>query len=213
MLFRSNIGEAERAMKKFIDRSGADFFHETIIKDEVIPLLKAKKIQDLAGRMGRHMAEETQWIYRKANAPYWMQGKMGRIGGQFGVWPHWYLQYVKNIATRGSKYNRAKRIAILTAQGYLIKEIGEEVFGVDISKWVWHHPLSWMGSPMMAALAAAKDMATGSDYETAVGKAGLKSYLKIHIPYSLAIQGIPKAAKETTEENQLKRLLGFTPTE
>jgi len=203
--------ETIAATKKFIRNSRMDFFHRTIINDEVLPLIRAMDMKSLAQRMGVHLSEHTQWVYRRGNSPYWMKGKTGRLAGQFGTWPTWYIHYVKDLATRGSKYNRAKSLAILTAQGILLEEIGARVFGVDIKKWVLWHPMLWRGSPVISALLDLRGMATGSEYEKAKGWAGIKSVAKIHIPYYLAQRGLYQAFEEDKEEDAIKRGLGFTP--
>ena len=202
----------DKAVKKFIENTDIEFLHPEIIRNEVVPLLQSGKFRDLAIRMGKHLSEETQWKYRKANTPYWMQGKMGRLGGQFGTWPTWYIQYVKNLATRGSKKNIAKRLTTITAQGILIEQIGERVFGVDIKKWVLWHPLAYSGSPMIQGLSAANTLATSkSEYDKSVALNTLESWGKLHVPGYLAINGLIRSLEEEKEEDAIKRVLGFTP--
>ena len=141
-----------------------------------------------------------------------MQGKMGRVAGQFGVWPTWYIDYIRSLG-RGSAKNAAKRIAIFTGMGYGVKEIGESVFGVDVKKWVWYHPMLWTGGPMISALGAVKDIATGGDYEKATGVNTLKQLGKLYIPFYLAAHGLLSAHEESREEDQWKVGLGFRPSE
>ena len=205
-----------KQMNKFVVDTGCDFFHKAVIQNEFIPLAKAKKIPELAERMGYHMAVETQWNYRRANAAYWMQGKAGRLGGQFGSWAHNEWQYQKALLTRGSKKNIAKRIARWTAYNYAIKTIGEEVFGVDIRKWVFWHPVFWAGGPTLSAFMAAgklaQGIAAGDNYAIGVGKNTIKNYAKINIPFSLALLKLIEAPEEHRKEDKIKVGLGFTPT-
>ncbi|MDP2363035.1 MAG: hypothetical protein Q8M94_04615, partial [Ignavibacteria bacterium] len=154
----------EMAIDKYVEDTGADFFHKTLIKNEIIPLLKAKDITSLSERMGFHTVAETQWLYEKGQAPYWARSTAGRVLGQFGQWPSWYLRYVRSLATRGSKKNIAKRLAGLATVNIIAKQIGEDVFGVDIMGWMPHSPFSWMPIPV-AIWDAAKNLVGGSDYE------------------------------------------------
>jgi len=207
----TDLAKLNKSTKRFIKDTDLEFFHRAIIDNEVLPLLRIKDIKSLSERMGKHMAKQTQWVYRRANSPYWMQGKVGKLAGQFGVWPTWYIDYMHSL-TRGSKWNAAKRIAIFTGMHGLMYEIGKEVFGVDIKKWVFGYPALWTGSPILTALEAAKDIITGSDYERQAAIGRLKQYAKLHIPYYLAIRGLISAHEEIREEDQIKRMIGFTPT-
>lgn len=205
------IENLNKSVNKFINSADLDFFHRAVIEHEVIPLLKIKDINGLAQRMGKQLAIVTQYNYRRANSPYWMKGKLGRVAGQFGTWPTWYVDYLRALK-RGSKTNAAKRIAILTGQGLLLQEIGRRVFGVDIKKWVLYHPIFWSGGVATGALGALKDLATGTEYDKARAKDTLKKAGAVHIPGSNAALDLLKAREEYREEDQLKRGLGFKPT-
>ena len=56
-------------------------------------------------------------------------------------------------------------------------------------------------------------MTVGSDYEKAAGESKFKSWMKLHIPFYLALRGLSTAHEEIREEDQIKRALGFKPTE
>jgi len=202
----------EKAINKFINDSGADFFHPVLLKNEIIPLLKSKDITSLSERMGLHTVAETQWLYEKGQAPYWARSMTGRVLGQFGVWPSWYIKYVRNLSTKGSKVNIAKRLAGLTAINAISYEIGKEVFGVDISGWTISHPFMWMPLPLQTWDSARK-MLGGSDYEKEQGGNALLNVVGMHIPGYLAVKGIINGLEESRDEDRLKRFMGFKPAE
>ena len=197
--------------KQFITKTEIEGFHPTVIKDQVLPLLRKGNIKELAQTMGKHLAEDTQWIYRKANAPKLMRGNVGKLFGQFGVWPASYLFYLKQLGMQGTKLGRAKRVGRFLGMSALIKEVGEKTFGVDVSRWVYWNPLYWGGSPVGGALLAARDLIAGSEYDKASAKYQLKRWAALHIPNYLAIEGLFKAGDEYREEDAVKRGLGFTP--
>lgn len=202
------------ARDKFIENSGSDFFSKTLIKNEVLPLLKSGDIQALAERMGRHAAENTQWNYRRANSPMLMQGKWGKLLGQFGTWPAWYIDYVKSVATRGTKTNRAKRIAYVVGINAAVEQIGEKIFGVDLSKWVWQHPISWGGGIAVGLAKGLSTLAFNTDeYERAKAESDLLNTAGIYIPGYLQMTNFYKASQESNTEDQFKRALGFKPIE
>ncbi|NCS94542.1 MAG: hypothetical protein GW761_12160 [Leptospira sp.] len=209
---KSGMSEKE-AIDKFINDSGADFFHPVLLKNEVIPLLKARDIESLSERMGFHTVAETQWLYEKGQAPYWARSITGRVLGQFGVWPSWYIKYARNLMTRGSGVNRTKRVAGLIGINLISYEIGKEVFGVDISKWTISHPFMWFPLPAQAWEAGRQMMAGHSDYEKERGESAMMNMVKMHIPGYLSFQSVIKSMEETSDEDKLKVFMGFTPAE
>lgn len=201
-----------KAREHFINNSGCDFFHELIQKNEIHPLLKADDIESLAERMALHATQETQWLYRKGNAPIWARSTVGRVFGQFGVWPSWYIEYAKNLATRGTKFNRAKRVAMLTAGYATMYETGKEVFGVDLHNWMYSHPLTW--NPIPAALKQnIGAMVSGSDYDKARARQSLENTALMHIPFYISVKSMLKAQDEYENEDKVKRFLGFKPVQ
>ncbi len=201
-----------KQMKNFITNSGVDFFHPKLIENEVLPLLKARDINSLAERMAIHATHETQWLYRKANAPYWARSTAGRVFGQFGVWPSWYIEYAKNIATRGTPINRTKRIAMLVGINGLVYEAGKEIFGVNVSNWMFTHPTQWYPIPLTAVQAAQK-VVKGSEYDQQEAAGQLQDLALMHIPAYLSVKSMIKAQDEYREEDMVKRFMGFKPAE
>jgi len=204
----------DKRLKKFNRQVEWDWVDPVVMTGEFKPLLETGRFKELGERFARHMVEDTQWIYRRANAPYWMRGNVGKLCGQFGIWPTYFAQYGRSL-TRGDPINVAKRLSRFAAISSLTAFVGANVFGVDIKKWVWYHPLMWGGPPSVGAINALRKSIPGvsSEYEQAVAENTLKSYAKIHIPSYLAARGIVQAIEETDEEDRLKKLLGFKPVE
>jgi hypothetical protein len=202
----------KKAIDTFIKDTGADFFHPVLIKNEIVPLLKSKDVQSLSERMGLHLTAETQWLYEKGQAPYWARSTAGRVLGQFGVWPSWYIKYARNLSTRGSVGTIAKRLGTLAAVNGLMYEVGKEIFGVDISSWMMTHPFMWSPMPMQAWDSARK-MIGGSDYEKEKAGNALLNTGAIHIPGYLAIKDVVNGIEENRDEDKLKRFMGFKPSE
>lgn len=204
-----------KEVEKFIDDSGIDYLHETFRKNEAEPLLKARDITSLAERAALEFVRDTQFLYRQGNSPWAMRGTVGQLFGQFGTWPAWYIQYCKNLATRGSLKNRAKRIAIFTALNATFVKAGEEIFDVDISSWLVSNPFQWTSMPVEAWKAAttyAKGDAA-SDQEKAQADNVLQNQLNLHIPGYLGIKGIANSFDEARTEDALRVALGFKKAE
>jgi hypothetical protein len=198
--------------KKFIRQSEMDWLSETIQEKELAPLIDVGRMKEVSELYAKHLVEKTQFVYRKANGPVWARGNIGRIAGQFGTWPTWYVKLARSM-TKGNKVNVIKRLGRLATVGGLTTIVGSEVFGVDIHKWVWHYPLLWGGPPSAGVLSAAMDIATGSEYDKAKGIKNIQNFAKIHIPGSMALTDLYKAGQEEDLEPMVKRALGFKPVE
>jgi hypothetical protein len=199
------------ATKRFVTKSGVDFFNPKLIENEVIPLLKSGDITSLGERMGMHMAQETQWIYRRGNSPVWARGLVGRVIGQYGTWPSWFVEYGKNLATRGSGINRVKRLAGLAAIQVAASEVGDKVFGVNLNSWLYTSPFQWFPIPVTAWNAARK-VAYGSDLEQSRGLEDVVNLAGMHAPGFIYMTDVAKGLQEDRNEDQVKRFLGFKPT-
>jgi len=197
-----------KEVKRFIDESGIDYFDEALIKNEVMPLLKARDLTSLSERMGVQAAQETQWLYRQGNSPSVMRGTVGRVFGMFGTWPAWAIRYAKNLATHGSIKNRAERIALFAGTNAAMIKAGEEIFGVDISKWILGSPIQWTPMPLQTWQAMA-NLSSGQDYKKEESMAALKQQAALHIPAYLAAKSVIDARNEWRKEDKLKVALGF----
>lgn len=206
----------KKARDKFFDDAEINFFHSALIENELMPHLRKGDFEKFSDTAAKHMADETQWVYRRANAPVFMQGKVGRLLGQFGTWPVWYLYYTKNVLKRGSPTQRAKRVAGIIATNYMIQEIGEKAFGVDLGKWVWWHPMYWTGGIAASMIRSGFTGLTATlddkNYEAAKAQSEFKNALSLHAPASLAVQSVIRAQEEIRQEDQIKRAMGFTPS-
>ncbi|MHA1592046.1 MAG: hypothetical protein ACTSUP_06220, partial [Candidatus Heimdallarchaeaceae archaeon] len=161
--------------KKFIQDADIEYFHPALIRNEVTPLLKARDINGIAERMGRHLSDYTQYVYRKANAPVLMKGNAGKLFGQFGTWPSWYLEHLRSMALRGSKVNRAKRLAIWGGVNLAVANIGAGAFGIDLNRYLFLNPLSWSGGLAVSLVSDIHNAFFGqSEYEKAAAVNGIK---------------------------------------
>ena len=202
----------DKRIRKFINQTELDWLDPVVIEKELRPLLESGRITEAAERFGKHMAEDTQWIYRRANSAMWMRGNVGRVFGQFALWPTWYVNYARSLV-RGNPINAAKRVARVGAVGATTTLVGQEVFGVDVKNWTLHHPALYSGAPIGSALAASLDMVSGGPYEQAKAARTLKNFAGLHVPGFLAIKDFGKAAEEIYTEDKIKRVLGFKPAE
>lgn len=209
----TSTNEVKLAKEKFIKDTDIEFFHPVLIKNEILPLLKNLDMEGIAQRMGKHMADQTQWVYRRANAPMFCRGKVGKVFGQFGTWSAWYLDYLQSLSTRGSKSNIAKRLAGVAVVNSGIAWAGTNVFGVNLDKWVWQHPISWSGGIATNVLQNLYGLTMDEQaaYDDSKAQKAIVNGVGLHIPGYLAFMQVYKAAQENDFEDGIKVGLGFKP--
>jgi len=123
---------------------GIDMFGPIVTK-QADAMLAAGDIDGLLSYLGRNLAEDTQWVYRKGNQAGLGRGTTGKVFFNFSTWPTWFGRYAVNLTTRGTRRNRMKAIATFAAVNEGLFLAGREVFGVDASHWLYWHPLNYAG--------------------------------------------------------------------
>jgi hypothetical protein len=163
---------AERFGKQYVAGkiSWADFLEKSMLDMRDVkdgPLHKVIKEAldagevDVASHLGatKYM-NDTQFVYRRGTTPYWMQNTVGRLAGQYGTWPSYFMEYAQNTLTRGSVKNRMKVVARWAAANAAMYEVGSQAFGVDMGRWLFFSPFGYTGGPMVDV--AGQALATGN---------------------------------------------------
>lgn len=138
-------GKIDRA--EFDRRIGLDWLGESA-KQEFHKLYQNGKNAEEAIRwLSVKIADDTMWMYQRGTGPAWMANSAGRLFGMYGTWPSWYLNFLKNGATRGSAADRARFVAWTAAvHGALVAASYET--GVNIQRWGGIGSIEWAGGPM-----------------------------------------------------------------
>jgi hypothetical protein len=111
--------------------------------------MEAGRVDEAVHEMAREFTRNTQFIYSRGNNPYFMQSTMGRFLGQYGTWPVQYVEFMRNMFTRGSYRNRLESFARWTAVNSAIVYGAGQAFGVEMSRWSFFAPMSYQGGPFM----------------------------------------------------------------
>jgi hypothetical protein len=114
---------------------------------EIKRALDGGAVEKAASRMGEEFAKSTQFIYTRGNAPYVMQSTVGRLFLQYGTWPMWYGENLRNMLMRGSAKNRMKAIARWGGVQTAMFGTANVLFGGDATRWVFFAPLGYTGGP------------------------------------------------------------------
>lgn len=116
---------------------------------EVRKLLDAGQLEKAASRGAEEFAKATQFLYTRGNAPYVMQSTLGRFLLQYGTWPAWYAENLRNMAVRGSWKNRAGAFSRWIGVQSAMFGTANALFGVDLARWTFFSPLGYTGGPFM----------------------------------------------------------------
>jgi len=173
--------------------------------------------EDIATRIALEAVDLTQWPYRRGTQPTLLRYGVGRIFGQYGVWPANYADFLYRIAKKwGERPGLAARTTgTWVAVNYALTH-GMNAVGADTSKWFWQSPAGFAGSPhwdLVHALMVAPE-------DTDEGHAARKTILEYpltFVPAMAEMKAVAKALQEggwnswPPQESEILRVLGFKP--
>jgi len=165
----------------------------------------------------------TQFSYRRGTQPYWMMNTPGRLLGQYGTWPAYFVEHLRNMVLRGSLENRMKVATRWATTNYVMYEVAKEAFGVDAGRWLFFAPMGYTGGPLaQAGYDAAKTfnaaVAGSKDPTDAIAAARLKG------AWTQLVPGVPVGGLRHTWDaidaisqedipTAIKRFLGMPPAQ
>lgn len=158
-----------------------------MIQDKGIPA------QDVARKTALELVDLTQWPYRRGAQPTLLRTGLGRIFGQYGMWP---MNYMDFLARMGSKYaenpKRAMRATALWGATNFAAVSAFKSIGADTQKWFFLSPAGYGMSPHAQFV---HDLMIAPE-ETKDGRDARKRVLEYplnFVPSSLAMQNIMQA--------------------
>lgn len=234
--YYAQYNKAEKAAKRYLNtkigwddflvESGAEF--RDVVDGELLQqvqrALELGQTDTAAHILASDFSTATQFDYSRGNVPYLMQSTAGRLFGQYGTWPAWYIEWFANNALRrGSIPSRAKFAARWAAVNVTMFYGMSEVFGVDFGRWSFFAPLVYTGGPlaqvgMQAGSALSAAVSGDEDAVSRIQAARLKtSAWKQFLPFpTVATSHTIEAGKAFGAGDygeSLKMLLGLPSTE
>lgn len=177
----------------------------------------SKPVEGVAKKFGLEAVDITQFPYRRGTQPLALRYGVGRILGQFGVWPANYIDFAQRLGRKWANNPQfySKNVAMWAAVNYAASSAFESA-GVDSSRWFWQSPMGFAGSPhyqfITNLMVAPENSQQGRDARKAV-----LEYPISFVPAEAELQGIIKAIEDEgfTEwppsQSTLLRTLGFKP--
>lgn len=171
---------------------------------------------DAATKVALEAVDLTQWPYRRGTQPTLLRYGVGRIFGQYAVWPANYADFLYRI---GKKFSERPKLAARTAATWAAVNYSlshaMEAAGADTSRWWWQSPAGFAGSPHWDFIHAAM-IAPENTEEGRAARKTLLEYPLNFVPALSEMKSVAKALEGSGNEwppNQadVLRSLGFKP--
>ncbi|MGH8651906.1 MAG: hypothetical protein ACREYE_06845, partial [Gammaproteobacteria bacterium] len=178
---RSVLEEAPKLLNKQI--TWEEFLWNTGLKgsyktdqDKIHSMLMGKELPDVEGaarEYGKTLSKDVNFVYDSANAPLMFKGTVGKMFGQFGMWPGGWTEYMwQNVSTPDWGY-RTKFMADFAKIWGASLALGHAT-GIDTSSWAMGNPLTFQGGPWFQTMRDLATLAsTNNEFETRKARAGV----------------------------------------
>jgi hypothetical protein len=111
---------------------------------------EAEYLDKVSDKIALELVDLTMWPYRKGGQPAVLRTGMGRVMGQYGMYPMNYLDFMRRAASKlGDSATRSKAMKTMglwAAVNYAAVE-GMEELGAESSQWFWTSPGAYAGGP------------------------------------------------------------------
>jgi hypothetical protein len=214
------LAEGKTSIDNFLFRTGLAG-DAVSVQREVLKSISSGDLDGASKYYGRKMADSTQFLYSRSAAPMAFQGNVGRLVGQFGIWPMAYTEYIaKNMGTSGwgftSKSMRAKYSAAFAARWLSMAMpliAAGAALGIDTSSYNFANPFDFEGGP---AIQATRDMvnlvAARNPYEQKVAQANIGRNLGAFVlPFMAAGADWSDAVESDRLSDKILLGMGFNP--
>jgi hypothetical protein len=180
---------------------------------------KSIPVEEIAKKIALETVDSTLWAYRRGMQPMALRTGLGRIFGQYGMWPLNYFEFLRKGFAKRSEYPSKTMQMMgwwLTTNYAASQTLGG--LGGDVSKWFFISPAGYGGSPH---LKLAQDIMKAPE-ESDEGRQARKdvlSYPLNFVPGSIEMKAILKAIEDGgpmfnsdgTPSPDFIRVLGMKP--
>ena len=178
---RSILDNAPKLLSK--QMTWEEFLWETGLKgsfktdqDKIRSMLmgvEQPNIEGAAREYGKTLSKDVNFVYDSANAPLMFKGTMGKMFGQYGMWPVGWTEYMwQNMSTPDWGY-RSKFLADFAKIAGASLALGHAT-GIDTSSWAMGNPLTFQGGPWFQTIRDVATLAsTNNEFEVRKARAGV----------------------------------------
>lgn len=179
----------------------------------------AAAVEKMGHEYGLHLAEETQYVYNRVNAPKLMQGVIGRAFGQFGLWPISFLEYMRRNVGGAQIFSLRKSLKGRAGARFLARWMGQRAVlmtvgaltGINLWNYNNANPLVFEGGPWWQLV---RDMinlvGASSEFEARVARSNIMRHAQTgSLPFGAELVDIEQALEEPNPWISLMLLLSF----
>lgn len=216
-----SLREGTMTQADFLRKTSLWFMDTQVSSKLLLDAQSSRPLSEVAKRMALETVDLTQWPFRRGTQPAVLRTGLGRIFGQFGMWPANYADFLTRMyqKSKGGEYRKqALRGTALWLGANFAASTGMEALGADVSKWYYMSPAGY--SPSMH-FELVKDLAASPE-ETDEGRAARKRVLEYplnFIPARVELENILTVMEDHPDiglkqgalDPNLLRVLGFKP--
>jgi hypothetical protein len=174
-----------------------------------------QRIEALANKIALDYTYITQWPYLRGTQPGLQRTGIGRLFGQFGVWPANQLEFVRRLARKSTidpefKKEALKTVTMWVGANYAAVEVMKGM-GADVSKWFWFSGAEGVG-PQLGPTFNTGYAVTKMFRDDEEGRKARRELIEFPLqitPGNAAIRGWIRAFSR--DEVSPMELLGFKP--
>jgi hypothetical protein len=173
--------------------------------------------EDVARKIALEAVDLTQWPYRRGTQPALLRYGMGRIFGQYAVWPANYADFLYRI---GKKWSERPAMAARTSATWVAVQYAlthsMEAAGADTSRWAWQSPAGFAGSPHWDFVHAVMQAPENTD-EGRAARRTIIEYPLNFIPGLNEMRSVARSIEDggfdqwPPDQSNTLRALGFRP--
>jgi len=187
-----------------------------LIQKDILRDVNLGRFDDAARKYGKHVSDESQYIYARGSAPLAFQKVHGKLFGQFGIWPMGYAEYIgrnlttKNLTSPSVRNRYAAAFALRAAGMGAAFTTATYVAGVDFSSYNFANPLDYEGGPYFQAAGDVISAVRGSEYEKGQSRAALmRAASNMIIPFRSAGYDLMEASEARDPIDAILLAMGF----
>lgn len=183
-----------RSTDEFINLSGLDIMDRQL-RDRALRLIDSGQERAAVDLLGHQLVNETMFAYQRAMSPRAFRGVVGKLFGQYGTYPVWYVENVLRGVSRGSLARRAAFVTRWMASGLAIYGGFRAVFGIDARQFLPWQPMMFTGGPYYTMMTRLLN-ATGQHPEAKMNRrAILRELPRITVPGHAVIRNLQGVAE------------------
>ena len=140
--------EQQAALRELANSSYKELSAAEKAKRAALPTTYKASVEEMAKRIALEAVDHTLWAYRRGTQPMFLRTGVGRLFGQYGLWPMSYIDFCARLTFKLAEHPQKASLAMgMWAAANQAATMSFGAVGGDVSKWFFISPASYGGSP------------------------------------------------------------------